>query len=172
MLDVYLEANPARSSSIRPHPNGIAMSFRHTAGLLIASLVASTSFAQVPDTLSFQGVITNPGGLGISTTENVTTKLYQGGVEVFSQLHMNVPVDSGVFNVDIGPLGNIRFDRPTELGITIGGNSEMVPRTPLRSTPFSLGLRLPFVATGEAPADTGRHPGCGTCAGHDCSMDR
>lgn len=102
--------------------------------------LAASTYAQVPDSLSLQGYLEGAG----TTTLPIVTKLYKGPTEVYSQTHPSVDVTNGVFNVIVGPLGSLAFDEPIDLGITVGGDSEISPRTPLTSAPYSLGLRLPF----------------------------
>ncbi len=122
---------------------------------IVLVIVSTSSFAQVPEYVSFQGRLLDSAGEPIHDTVDLTTKLYQGGAEVYSQVHSNVVVDSGIFDVDLGPLSGVTFDRETELGVAVDTDPEMVPRTPFRSAPFSLGLRLPFLGRGAVDADSG-----------------
>jgi hypothetical protein len=95
----------------------------------------------VPDSISFQGSLTDAGGAALDTMVNITTTLYEGGVAAYAQTHSKVIVSDGVFNVVIGPVDTVEFNRPLDIGITVGGNSEMTPRVPLQSVPYALDVR-------------------------------
>ncbi|MCC7437444.1 MAG: hypothetical protein IT211_02995 [Armatimonadetes bacterium] len=120
--------------------------------LLVAGFLTSTASAQVPQTISFQGLATNAG----STTPvadgsySVAFRLYEsgtGGSAVWSE-NQTVSVVRGLFKASLGsvtPLG-LKFDKPYYLGITINNGAEL-PRTELTSAPYSLNSRSTEVAT-------------------------
>ena len=98
-----------------------------------------------PDSLSFQGYLTDIAGVPISAPTDMTFKLYKGSNEIWSQTQSGVSVSNGVFNVVLGGVGltsldTVAFNEPIDLGITIGGN-ELVPRTPLVAAAYALGMR-------------------------------
>jgi len=103
--------------------------------------ISSSLFAQAPDSISFQGVLTNPGGTPLNDTLDITTTFYKGGVSGYSQVHTDVIVENGVYNILIGPVDTVRFNQPIDLGIKVGMDPEMTPRTPLVAGPFALGMR-------------------------------
>jgi len=56
------------------------------AGLLVVTLNADRVRAQgAPDSVSFQGLLTNPGGTPINTTTSMTFKLYKNGAAVWTE---------------------------------------------------------------------------------------
>lgn len=114
----------------------------------IACLEAGHVLAQrAPDTLSFQGFVTDPGGTPLNATVPMTFKLYKNGASVWTETQPSVMVTNGVFDVILGSnttLRPITFDQPIDLGITVGADPEISPRTPLASAPFALGMRGMF----------------------------
>jgi len=121
------------------HPRGLSL-------FVLCSLqtfLSTVSLAQQapPDSISFQGYVTDLFGAPYDTTVSLTTKLYKDGVEVYSQVHAGTPISGGVFNVILGPLDTLSFDRTVFLGVAIGGDAEIVPRTPLTLVPYAQSLR-------------------------------
>jgi len=112
---------------------------------LISLITMSAGFAQtgpsVPDSISFQGFATYTDGTPIDGPLDITTKLYSDGSNIFTQVHSGVSIDNGLFNLIIGPLDQLTFNQPIEVGVTLGLGTELSPRTPLLSVPFALGLR-------------------------------
>jgi len=115
--------------------------------LLCLISTARRALAQAPDSISFQGFVTNPGGTPLNGTEVMKFKLYKNGTAVWTETHPSVTVTDGIFDVLLGsvtPLRTVAFDQPVELGITLGTepeDPEVVPRTPLAAAPFALGMR-------------------------------
>ncbi len=88
--------------------------------------------------------MTRPDGTPLDTVVTMTFGLYQfqtGGTAVWTQVENPCTVRAGLFAVSLGPLGS---DDPTFepdtcwLGVAVGNNSEMVPRSRLLSVPFAL----------------------------------
>jgi hypothetical protein len=105
---------------------------------------SSIGLAQAPDSLSFQGFVTDTLGLPIDTPGvSITFKLYEGIAEIWSETQPSVKIDRGVFNVLLGsvtPLNTVRFDRPLSLGIKVGLDPEISPRTPLAAAAYAKAL--------------------------------
>ena len=86
--------------------------------LLVSTLVNQVSWAQIPQTISYQGVLTDELGILIADgNHELTFMIYdidEGGPALWSETHLSVAVVDGVFNVILGsvvPL-NIPFDIP------------------------------------------------------------
>ena len=101
-----------------------------------------TSFSSAQDTLliSYQGRLTDNGGNPISGTPSMTFTIYDGaGVSKWTESHSTVQVDDGLFNVILGSqtaLPDSVFDGDDRyLGITVGSDPEISPRTLLTSAP-------------------------------------
>jgi len=110
----------------------------------LTALTVAQVMAQAPDSLSFQGKLTDTGGTPLNTTVSMTFKLYKNGSDVWTETQPSVQVTDGVFNVLLGsvtPLDTIAFDQPIELGIKVGTDDEITPRTPLAAGAFALGVR-------------------------------
>jgi hypothetical protein len=112
--------------------------------IALVAAVASAAFAQVPDSISFQGYLTNNLGEPLdSSGVSITFKLYKGTSEIWSETQV-VDVASGMFNVLLGKVTDLRtipFNEPIDLGITLGTEgTEMSPRTPLAAAAYARAL--------------------------------
>ena len=129
--------------------------------LLPAAVFAQLDGPVVPESISFNGRLADGSGLVVPDgSYNLLFKLYDGGVKVWEENHIGVPVSSGVFGVILGGAGSslasVPFREPLELGITVNGGTEIAPRTTLTSAAFALGVRGLVVvgaqtATGKGP---------------------
>ncbi len=103
----------------------------------------SYSFAQIPHTISYQGVLTdNKGNLVPDGIVSLIFRLYNSseGGDTLWQESQKAAVSKGIFNVVLGSVEtlNLPFDQQYWLGITIDGNEELIPRTALTASPYSL----------------------------------
>jgi len=116
--------------------------------LSMATLGASAyaqSSAQIPRTISYQGVLTDPNGNIVPDGNHILTlTVYDAannGTELYSETHA-VPVVRGTFNVIIGSVNPIpptlKFDRAYFLGVSVDGRAELSPRTPMLAVPYAL----------------------------------
>ena len=128
--------------------------------LLIPHLSGQIVLAQIPKTISYQGVVTKAAGAVVEDGKYlITFKLYdlkEGGEHLWEEIQ-NVPVVGGIFNVILGgnnPL-DLPFDQPYWLGIAIGGDAELEPRIELTAAAYSLNARsiADSVVTGSKIAD-------------------
>lgn len=117
-----------------------------TSVLASLPIIVILAFGQIPQTLSYQGVLKDAGGNLVSNgTYQLTFNLYttfSGGSSVWSETQM-VPVVDGVFNVVLGSMTplTVAFDVPYWLGITIGSGPELSPRIQLTAAAYSLNSR-------------------------------
>ncbi|NOY07019.1 MAG: hypothetical protein GXO82_10410 [Chlorobi bacterium] len=99
--------------------------------------------AQVPRTISYQGVLTDGSGSMVADGNyNVTFRLYSrstGGSPLWTEKQL-VPVRDGIFNVTLGDVTPLMlsFSSPYWLGISVENGAELVPRLPLTASPYSL----------------------------------
>jgi hypothetical protein len=113
----------------------------------------SVSRAAVPETMSYQGVLTDGGGNPVADGPyDLTFKLYDAptdGTLLWSEIQAAVAVTGGGFSVLLGSVAPLAlpFDAPYYLGISVGADPELAPRVPLASSPYGLGLRLPFAGS-------------------------
>jgi len=143
---------------------------------LLALLVGRTAAAQVPQTMSYQGVLTDGSGNVVADgSYNFQFSLYNvssGGTALWSESQSSIAVSKGVFNVVLGsvtPIG-LPFDAPYWLGIAVGGGAELTPRTPLAASPYALGLRTPL--PGIAQATLANDPVVGNLNAPTDALDR
>jgi len=113
-------------------------------GTLLLLFVAQNSWSQIPQTISYQGVLTNASGVVVPNGNyQLTFKLYDvqsGGTPLWTETHAAVAVDNGVFNVILGSITsfNLPFDKQYYLGVSVGSDPELAPRIALTSSPYSL----------------------------------
>jgi hypothetical protein len=109
---------------------------------LMLILAASLSLAQVPRTISYQGVLTDANGTVVPDGNyNLTFKIYDtsnGGTPLWTEVQ-SVAVSKGIFSVILGSVAplNLPFNRPYYLGVTIESDAELSPRIPLTSSGYS-----------------------------------
>jgi hypothetical protein len=119
-------------------------------GMAMAVIIAG--FAQwpakaipaAPRTISHQGYITDQNSNPLHTlpgTVPITFAIYgvsAGGIALWSQT-LDVAVDRGRYNVVLGPFPeSLAFDQQYYLGISVGGDAEMIPRQQMTGTPYAL----------------------------------
>ena len=115
--------------------------------LLAASLGSAPVRAAVPSTISYQGLLTDGAGTAVADGPyDLTLKLYNvpsGGGVLWSETQNAVPVVNGIFSINLGSVAGLAlpFDQPYWLGVSIGVDPELAPRTPLTSAPYALNVR-------------------------------
>lgn len=119
--------------------------FGLVAGLsaLAALSVTSPAVADVPQKLVHQGRLFDAAGAPLSKDVDISFALYSaanGGVPVWTEVH-TVTVDNGYFSVELGDLNTIKdvfTGAPLFLGIAVGNDAEMTPRSAVQSVPYAL----------------------------------
>jgi hypothetical protein len=111
--------------------------------ILVLIILASLINADVPGTMTYQGRLTdNAGNPVIDGPYNVTFKIYDETETVrWEESHVVTTLD-GLFTVQLGsnglPLTADVFDHiECWLGITVGTDPEIIPRTQLNTVPYS-----------------------------------
>ena len=104
--------------------------------------------AQIPKTITYQGVLTDANGQPLTNTVDIELRIYDAINAVatdalYMETHNAVAVDAGLFNIVIGSVTpmTLLFDNAYFLGITIIGSPELAPRTQLNSVPYSFSSR-------------------------------
>ena len=114
--------------------------------ILFFVLATQHSWAQIPETMSYQGVLTDASGTPLSGSYSLLFIIYDfatGGNWLWAETHRGIEVVDGVFSVILGetiPL-NLAFDKQYWLAIAIEGGVELTPRIRLTSAPYSLNAR-------------------------------
>ena len=134
-------------------------SIRITISYLCLLFLSVGAFAQVPQTLNFQGVLSGTDGNTVTDGDyDVTFALYEGavgGAAVYTE-ELSVTVVGGVFSTLLGDSGieiDLPFDRPYWLGLSVGSETEMSPRIAFASVPYSLQSRSVLGEENEFPSD-------------------
>jgi len=114
---------------------------------LCGLLLSLNVLAQVPQTMSYQGLITDGSGNPvIDGNYTITFKIYDftpiagsGSENSIWDETQTVQVSDGIVNVLLGRLNPLAldFDKQYWLGITLGTEPELSPRTRLSTSPYS-----------------------------------
>ncbi|MBS3999187.1 MAG: tail fiber domain-containing protein [Desulfobulbaceae bacterium] len=112
--------------------------------LIVLVLLFSTTYllAQIPQTISWQGILQDSDAENLSGTYSLTVKLFDvssGGSALWSETHSNTAIANGLVNLTLGsvtPFG-VNFDDEYWLEITVGSGTPL-PRIKLSSVPYSL----------------------------------
>jgi hypothetical protein len=111
--------------------------------MLSLSIMTVAAQATIPETINYQGYLTDISGNPVNTTVSMTFRIYtvaSGGAALWTETQNNVPVTNGIYHVILGSMesmGALAFDVPYFLGITVGSDSEMTPRQALTSVAYA-----------------------------------
>ncbi|MCP4568728.1 MAG: hypothetical protein GY841_14210 [FCB group bacterium] len=114
--------------------------------LLVAALIMplTTVLAEVPQMINYQGNLTDDQGEPLDTTISIVFTIYDdstGGGSKWTETHPAVSVESGGFSVILGatdPIDDSVFASDERwLGVIIGADLEITPRTRLTSVPYT-----------------------------------
>jgi hypothetical protein len=136
---------------------------------LLVILFAITLYAQIPRTLSYQGVLTDAAGKPRpNPSYQFTFRLYDaatGGTVLWTE-QKTLPVNNGLFATALGDQvafgAALKFDRQYWLGIQVDNEPELAPRIALTSVGYSFSsLRADTarVAMAASADTTWRHNG-------------
>lgn len=128
----------------------IALLWAQQAGALglLAPDATSTS------TISYQGRLADSAGNPVNTEIGMTFRIYNsatGSSALWTETYSAVSVSDGLFHVLLGsttPLPNNLFSNNSTLylGVTVGADSEMIPREQLASAPYAMQANLADLA--------------------------
>ena len=128
---------------VRVHQRRQIVSKTTLAVVFLVLSIPLCAFAEVPRTLNYQGVLTDPDGSAVSDgSYSMTFRIYavsEGGAPLWEETG-TVAVSKGIFSVVLGgsdPI-DLPFDEQYWLGIAVDGQDELSPRVPLSSTAYSL----------------------------------
>jgi hypothetical protein len=118
--------------------------FIFVSGLIILVFLASLSLAGIPKLINYQGMLTGSDGKTPVTNGNypILFSIYNtssGGSSLWSHTY-NVSVTNGLFNIILGDSGapiNLPFDTTYWLGIKVGADPQLSPRTRLTSVGYA-----------------------------------
>jgi hypothetical protein len=107
-------------------------------------LAAATANAQIPRTISYQGVLADQNGVFLPDgNHTLTLSLFDsptGSTALWTETQQVVSI-KGLFNAILGsvtPIGpSISFDRAYYLSVRVDSGAELTPRTPLTAAPYA-----------------------------------
>jgi hypothetical protein len=110
----------------------------------ILIILAGSALAAVPQQINYQGYLTDTSGSPLDTTVAMTFKLYTdstAGTLLWTEIRPSVNVTDGLFNVRLGQVATLPDSvlnrSQVWLGIAVGGDPEMTPRTRMVSVGYS-----------------------------------
>lgn len=92
----------------------------------------------------FQGRLVRADGQPETSPQTLTFSIYAsatGGTPLFTETHVDVPVNNGVYVVELGetqPLSNVFAGQVRYLGVALQSQSELQPRLVIASVPYAL----------------------------------
>ncbi|MBN2225821.1 MAG: hypothetical protein JW763_00505 [candidate division Zixibacteria bacterium] len=134
--------------------------YRIRAFIVIAIMLAGTiAVAEVPKTFTYQGRLTDGSGTPVTNGNySIVFRMYTvetGGSAFWASDRMTVSVVDGLFSVKLGPFPTSVFSEDSSrwLGITVGGDDEISPRTQLQAVPYAFyadeaGMSRPIMWSG------------------------
>ena len=112
-------------------------------GLLgvILILLPCMGHTAIPQTINYQGYLTNAEGVPVNGTVQMVFSIYNvdtGGTALWTEIQ-NAMLTQGVYNLTLGEVTpmTLTFDIPYHLGIAVGTDPEMTPRIPLTSVGYA-----------------------------------
>lgn len=113
--------------------------------MAVIFMSATVLYADVPHLLNYQGRLTNAGGMPLVGTYSVIFAIYgapTGGFPQWQETHSVTTDNQGLFTVTLGlintTLDDFMYSSSRYLGITVGVDPELAPRTQLVSCPYAL----------------------------------
>jgi len=107
----------------------------------------TTTTADVPHVISYQGMLTNNSGAPIADgAYNVTVRLYSdaAGAQKVYEDAFTAQTLNGVFSIQLGSgataLPLTAMNAPLWLGVQPAGGEEMRPLSPMTASPYALGI--------------------------------
>jgi hypothetical protein len=118
-------------------------------------LIFGSAWALAPSVVNYQGYLTDSGGAPLDTTVQMIFSIYhedEGGTAVWDETHTAVTVSDGRLDVLLGisePFSPGIFNEETMyLGVTVGEDTEMSPRTRFAAVPYAYRVATVDKATG------------------------
>lgn len=118
--------------------------------------------------LGIQGILKKANGNAVDDgAYSLRFRLYtqaEGGTHIWEEIQPDVEVTGGIYTATLGSLTslNVPFNQTYYLGVSVGSNSEMLPRIQLTTAPYALALignTNQFPSSGLVRADSIRMAG-------------
>jgi hypothetical protein len=129
--------------------------------IFVFTLAITPCWCEIPQLLNYQGMLKTSEGQFEDTTLSMTFAIYpdsQGTTQLWSETQTSVKVEDGIFNVLLGSIssvpdsvftGDVRY-----LGVKVGADPELSPRTPIVSMAYAYRSRSSDEATTAETANT------------------
>jgi len=139
---------------------------KHVIVLVMALMcIAVNAIADVPQVLNYQGRLTDTGGSPVDDGSYlIKFIIYDNavdGTELWNSGYQTIALSGGIFHVELGaspmsplPYDLFRMDTLRYLGVTIGVDQEISPRTKLVSAPYAYQSSSADIALTAIAADT------------------
>jgi len=101
-------------------------------------LLCAAIFAQIPQTIQYQGKLTDISGVGENAELDMRFRIFDvetDGDSLWAMTIADVPIVHGLFDVSIGPI-DLPFDEQYWLEIVVDGNV-LAPRVQLTTSPYA-----------------------------------
>ena len=111
--------------------------------ILLCIIAASVPCYAVPQLINYQGYLTRPDGTPLDTVVSITFTIYDNatsGTSYWTEMQPSCLVDAGRFEVRLGSVTAIPdnfYLSEVWLGVAVGSDAEMSPRTRFVSVPFA-----------------------------------
>ncbi|MCH9032635.1 MAG: hypothetical protein IIB00_10315, partial [candidate division Zixibacteria bacterium] len=124
----------------------ISMSAVVTVIVIVFALVSAPLpiQASAPQLVNYQGLLTDGAGDPLDTTVNITFTIYDdpsAGSAIWTEIQTSVAVVAGQFNILLGSVttlvDTVFNDTTRYLGIQVGGDAELTPRSRIVTAPYS-----------------------------------
>jgi hypothetical protein len=132
--------------------------------VILLSIISA--YSQIPQTISWQGILQDADAKNLSGTYSLTVKLFDvasGGAALWSETHSNVVIAEGLVNLTLGsiiPFG-INFGDEYWLEIIVGSGTPL-PRIKLTAVPYALHSKTAESANETDPTWSGNANTTGT----------
>ncbi len=124
--------------------------------ITLTTLIVLVATAQIPQTLNFQGFLTDSQGNPTTATQNMTFSMRRvaDNNTVWTETQIDVSITNGLYNVQLGSVTpfSFAFDQEYELFVTVNDET-LTPPIPLTSSAFALGAYSVFGDTNVFPSD-------------------
>jgi len=110
--------------------------------ILFVLFITTLIFADISQTISYQGKLTDMLGVAINDTVEMKFRIFNDattGDSLWGETHNDVPVIHGIFMVELGSINpiDLPFDTTYWLAIIVNDNP-LTPRAKLTSSPYAL----------------------------------
>ncbi len=135
---------------------------KRTVAAALTMMIIATSLVAVPRMMTYQGKLTDIGGVGYNGDYTMTFRIFDvetGGSFLWQESYAigdEITVTNGLFDVELGSIVpiNLSFDTDYWLEIEIGGNI-LIPRVKLMTSPYAFRAAIADSLAGSGAGSDG-----------------